>query len=113
MEWNIIPGLQIAKKLGLFKILPANKFKELGLKILKGSKNFNTSESTVLSKMTEYKTQIHSELIKYLDMLLSQSKRKVISNIANKKVVKGAGGAAATYLGTDYLADKAGKIFKK
>ena len=111
--WGAIPVLQIVKKLKLLEYLPANKFKELGIKLLKGSKNFNTSESEVLKKLSQYKTQIQTELIKYLDLTMGQSKRKVISNIANKKLVRGASGAAASYLGTDYLADKAGKMFKK
>lgn len=111
--WGAIPVLQIVKKLKLLEYLPANKFKELGIKLLKGSKNFNTSESEVLKKLSQYKTQIQTELIKYLDLTMGQSKRKVISNIANKKLVRGASGAAASYIGTDYLADKAGKMFKK
>jgi hypothetical protein len=106
--WGAIPALQIVKKLKLLEYLPANKFKELGVKLLKGSKNFNTSESEVLKKLSQYKSQIQSELIKHLDMVMGQSKRKTISNVTKK-----VSGAGATYLGTDYLADKAGKMFKK
>lgn len=106
--WNTIPVLQIVKNLGLLKYLPANKFKELGIKILKGSKNFNASESEVLKKLSQYKTQIQNELTKYLDNTMSQSKRKTLSNVTKK-----ATGVGATYLGTDYAAEYAGKIFKK
>lgn len=111
--WGAIPALQIAKKLKLLEHLPANKFKELGIKILKNSKSFNASESEVLKKLSQYKSQIQNELTKYLNMMMSESKRKAIGNVAKKPLIKQAAGATASYLGTDYAAEYAGKLFKK
>lgn len=105
--WAAIPGLQIVKKLGLLKWLPVNKFKELGIKILRGSKNFNEAEVKVLNQLSKYKKLIQDELTKNLDITINQAKRKVKKDIVKKNIAK----TGANVVGTNVAASYANKTF--
>jgi hypothetical protein len=106
LVWSIIPGLQIAKKFGLNKLLSYDGFKKLGAKLLSGTKLYTLSEKKAIEVITKNRKAIQNEIVKNAELTIKEAKNKV-------KLKRGLKTAAATTVGTGLASRATGEYINK